>query len=142
MTDYNSILNIFVLDYCVSQLSIFLHQDLKPLLVDCKKMGTNLKTKKKEVAQRLLKAKKNKSLSLLFLYLFLSQFFAIPLCLALKLPYRILLYEGGVALTLFLVFFVLQLKPHLKLRKIHSSLQKKTHDIDEMVNIIGRTLFD
>ncbi len=142
MADYNSILNIRVIDYCISQLSTFLHQDLNPLLVDCKKLETQLKRKKKDIAEKLLKAKKNNSLSRLSLYLFLSQFFAIPLCLALKLSYRILFYEGGVALAFFLVLFIIQLKPLFKLKKIHASLQKKIHDIDEMINIIGRTLFD
>lgn len=142
MLNFNSILNIFIIDYCFSQLSIFLHQDLKPLLIDCKKIGAQLKTKKKDVANRLLKAKKNSRTFRLFIYLILSQLFAIPFGIVLELSKSVLIYQAGIAVSYFLVLQVRNLRPRLKLSKLHSNLQMKEQDMDKMITIIEKILSD
>ncbi|MGR3303214.1 MAG: tetratricopeptide repeat protein [Candidatus Scalindua sp.] len=149
LINYDSILNTFVVDKCFSRLDIFLNHDISLLLFDCKEIRRRLGKEKQETADKLLRKNGNRSFSKFFLYLFASQFYAVPIGILISkyvisiggymgVPPGVLILEAVAVGSCFFTILALSIGPRLRLKRIYSGIQKKEHKLDKIIRMIER----
>ncbi|MBC8549981.1 MAG: hypothetical protein H8D23_10050 [Candidatus Brocadiales bacterium] len=153
--DCNSALNIFVVDRCLSQLDKNLQHDKSQLLSDCKDLQEKVKSERKKAAMKLKKIKGKNLLSPFFLYLFLSQVYAIPVGIfvqvppdlsvsrytmlieaSIGIPPGVLILEAIAVVSCALIVFVPTIGPRLKCERIYTHLQHKVNKLDDTIKAI------
>ncbi len=159
MVNLNSVLKTFVIDKCVSRLEKNLHYDKSQLLSNCKDAQSDVKSEMKEAAKALKNTKDTDVLSPFFLYLFLSQLYAIPVGIFLKLPpsrfiekYNVLI-GGAVGIppgifileilafvSCVLIVFVPLTKSRLKCKKIYANLLRRGKKLNKTIEMIETVL--
>jgi hypothetical protein len=147
LINYDSILNAFVVDKCLSRLDIFFNHDISLLLSDCKEIRSRLEEERHEAADKLLKVKGKSGFLRFFTYLFISQLYAIPLGILLSkyiisvetymgVPPGVLILEAVAVVSCFLTTLILGIGPRFKLKGTYSGIQKKERKLDKIIRMI------
>jgi tetratricopeptide (TPR) repeat protein len=147
LLNYDSILNAFVVDKCLSRLDIFFNHDISLLLSDCKEIRRKLGKEKHEAADKLLEKKGKGSFFKFFLYLFVSQLYAVPLGILISkyiisirtymgVPPGVLILEAVAVVSCFFTILALSIGPRLKLKGVYSGVQKKERKLDKIIRMI------
>ncbi len=147
LINYDSILNAFVVDKCLSRLETFFTHDVSQLLSDCIEIRSRLEKEKHEAADKLLDNKGKKSIFKFFLYLFASQLYAVPLGILVSkfivsvetymgIPPGVLILEAVAVASCFFTILVLNIAPRFKLKGIYTGIQKKERKIDKIIKMI------
>jgi len=149
----DSALNLFVIDKCLARLDKNLLHDKSQLLSDCKEVRKKVEYEKRGAAKALKKIKGQGFLYPFFLKLFLSQIYAVPAGIFVKVPpdlliseYTILIgasmgippgvliLEAIAVVSCVLMVFV----PRIKWKNIYARLQHKEHKLDDTIKAIER----
>jgi hypothetical protein len=159
MVDCDFVLNTFVVDYCLSQLDKNIRDDKLLLLSECKEIQSKVASERKETAKTLKRVMERKLFYPFLLYLFISQICAIPVGLFVVVPHGILiekynrligvstgippgvfLLESIALIACVLIVIVPAIRPRIKWKKIHTSLQQKEHELDKTIKIVEKEL--
>jgi tetratricopeptide (TPR) repeat protein len=155
IVNYNSALNLFVVDRCLARLDKNLQHDKSQLLSDCKEARKKVGYVKEGAARALKKIKERGFLSPFFLKLFLSQLYAVPAGIFLKVPSDmliskyttligasmgippgVLILEAIAVVSCVLMVFVPTIGPRIKCKKNYARLQYKESMLEDTIKAI------
>ncbi len=147
LINYDSVLNTFVVDKCLSRLDVFFNHDISLLLSDCKEIRRGLGKEKHEAADKLLEKKGKGSFFKFFLYLLASQLYAVPLGILLSkyiisievymgIPPGVLILEAVAVVSCFFTILALSIGPRLKLKRVYSGVQNKERKLNKIIRMI------
>ena len=159
MVNYNSALNAFVVDICLSRLDKNLQHDKAQLLSDCKDAKKEADTERKKAEMTLKKIKEKNLLPPYFLYLFLSQVYAIPvgifitvppdlmvskyttrIGMSIGLPPGVVILEAIAVVSCLLIVVVPTIRPRLKWRRILARLQNRLQKLENTIKMVEQEL--
>ena len=155
IVNYNSALNLFVVDRCLSRLDKNLQHDKSQLLSDCKEARKEVGYEKKGATRALKKIKERGFLPPFFLKLFLSQLYAVPAGIFVKVPSDmliskyitligasmgippgVLILEAIAVVSCVLMVFVPTIGPRIKCKKNYARLQYKESILGDTIKAI------
>ena len=155
IVNYNSALSLFVVDRCLDGLDKNLQHDKSQLLSDCKEALKKVEYEKKGAARALKKIKERGFLPPFFLKLFLSQLYAVPAGIFVKVPSDmiiskyttligasmgippgVLILEAIAVVSCILMVFVPTIGPRIKCKKNYARLQYKESVLEDTIKAI------
>ena len=155
IVDSNSVLNLFVVDKCFSKLDKNLQHDKSQLLSDCKEARKKAGYEKEGATRALKKIKERGFLAPFFLKLFLSQLYAIPAGIFVRVPPDMLIskyarlmgasmgippgvfiLEAIAVVSCVLMVFVPTIGPRMKCKKNYARIQYKESILDDTIKAI------
>ena len=155
IVNYDSALNLFVVDRCLSRLDKSFQHDKSQLLSDCKEARKKVGYEKEGATRALKKIKERGFLPPFFLKLFLSQLYAVPAGIFVKVPSDmliskyttligasmgippgVLILEAIAVVSCVLMVFVPTIGPRIKCKKNYARLQYKESILEDTIKAI------
>jgi len=155
IVNYDSALNLFVVNKCLSRLDKNLQHDKSQLLSDCKEARRKVGAEKEGAARALKKIKEKGFLSPFFLKLFLSQLYAIPAGIFVRVPPDMLIskyasligasmgippgvfiLEAIALVSCVMMVYVPTIGPRIKCKKNYARLQYRVGMLDDTIKAI------